>query len=135
VVWADLAPVLRATSLTGVRDTIPLNSCYVALARSDLEADRIAAWLNCTWIRAAARAAAVPAAGGCARYTSGTVGGLPLPPGVLVDRDLSTLTHSARNGGRVQAELDDLAARHLDLGASQRTALLGSLGRCPEYRG
>jgi hypothetical protein len=134
VVWADLARVLRAASLTD-QETIPLNSCYVALARSDEEAARIAAWLNCSWVRAAARAGAVPAAGGCARYTMGTVGALPLPPGVLADRDLSTLNHAARGGGPVQAELDDITARHLDLGASHRAALLGSLRRCAEHRG
>jgi hypothetical protein len=135
VVWADLARELRAASLTGLPDTIPLNSCYVAPARSEAEADRIAAWLNSSWLRAAARAGAVPAAGGCARYTAGTVGALPLPPGVLSDDDLSTLTHSARDGGRVQADLDDIAARHLDLGASHRAALLGSLGERAEDRG
>ncbi len=135
VVWADLARELRAASLTGLPDTIPLNSCYVAPASSDAEADRIAAWLNCSWLRAAARAGAVPAAGGCARYTASTVGALPLPPSVLSDDDLSTLTHSARNGGRVQADLDDIAAGHLDLGASQRAALLGALGGRAEDRG
>jgi hypothetical protein len=135
VVWADLARGLRAASLTGFPDIIPLNSCYVAPAKSDAEADRIAAWLNSSWIRAVARAGAVPAAGGCARYTAATVGALPLPPGVLSDGDLSTLTHSARNGGRVQADLDDIAARHLDLGGSQRAALLESLGGRAEDRG
>jgi hypothetical protein len=135
VVWADLARELRAASLAAMPDTIPLNSCYVAPANSDAEADRIAAWLNSSWLRAAARAGAVPAAGGCARYTASTVGALPLPPAVLSDDDLSTLTHSARNGGRVQADLDDIAARHLDLGAPHRTALLGSLGRGSEDRG
>jgi hypothetical protein len=54
---------------------------------------------------------------------------------VLSDDDLSTLTRSARNGGRVQADLDDIAARHLDLGPSQRAALLGSLTRRAEDRG
>jgi hypothetical protein len=135
VVWADLARQLRAASLTGLHDTIPLNSCYVAPARSDAEADRIAAWLNSSWLRVAARAGAVPAAGGCARYTAGTVGALPLPPGVLSDDDLSTLTRSGRIGGQVQADLDDIAARHLDLAASHRAALLGSLGGRADDRG
>ncbi len=135
VVWADLARELRAASLAAMPDTIPLNSCYVAPANSDAEADRIAAWLNSSWLRAAARAGAVPAAGGCARYTASTVGALPLPPAVLSDDDLSALTHSARNGGRVQADLDDIAARHLDLGAPHRAALLGSLGGGSEDRG
>jgi hypothetical protein len=107
----------------------------VAPARSDAEADRIAAWLNSSWLRVAARAGAVPAAGGCARYTAGTVGALPLPPGVLSDDDLSTLTRSGRIGGQVQADLDDIAARHLDLAASHRAALLGSLGGRADDRG
>ena len=135
VVWADLARGLRAASLTGLHDTIPLNSCYVALARSDAEADRIAAWLNSSWMRAAARAGAVPAAGGCARYSANTVGSLPLPAGVLADADLTTLAHSARNGGRVQVELDDVSARHLDLGPSHQAALLASLGTGADDRG
>ncbi|MBA3893011.1 MAG: hypothetical protein H0X69_04860, partial [Gemmatimonadales bacterium] len=135
IVWADLARELRAASLTGLPDTIPLNSCYVALAKTDAEADRVAAWLNSSWIRAAARARAMPAAGGCARYSAGTVGALPLPPSVLGDDDLSTLSHLARSGGRVQVELDDIAARHLGLGASQRAALLRSLPGGAENRG
>jgi hypothetical protein len=135
VVWADLSDGLRAASLAGLPDTIPLNSCYVALAGSDAEADRLAAWLNSSWLRAAARACAMPAAGGCARYTAATVGALPLPAAVLADDDLSTLNRSARDGGRVQAELDDLAARHLRLGPAHRAALLGSLDRRAEDRG
>ena len=135
VVWADLARELRAASLTGQADTIPLNSCYVALLKSDAEADRLAAWLNSSWLRAAARAGAVPAAGGCARYTANTVGALPLPEGVLADADLATLTCSARDGGRVQGDLDDIAARILGLSAAHRAALLGSLGRHSQDRG
>jgi hypothetical protein len=135
VAWADLAAGLRAVSLSGLPDIIPLNSCYVAQLPSDAQADRLAAWLNTSWIRAAARAGAVPAAGGCARYSAATVGALPLPVGVLTDDDLTTLARSARDGGRVQAELDDITARYLGLDASRRSALLGSLERGAEHRG
>jgi Eco57I restriction-modification methylase len=135
VVWADLARELRAVSLTGLGDTIPLNSCYVALLKTDAEADRLAAWLNSSWLRAAARAGAVPAAGGCGRYTVNTVGALPLPDRVLSDDDLCTLSRSARDGGRVQADIDDIAARYLDLDTAHRTALLASLGQRSENRG
>jgi N-6 DNA Methylase len=135
VVWADLARELRASSLSGLADVIPLNSCYVALVKSDPEADRLAAWLNSSWLRAAARAEAMPAAGGCARFSAGTVGALPLPPGILADGDFSTLTRSARDGGRVQDDLDDLAARHLGLSAAHRAALTEFLGRHPHHRG
>jgi hypothetical protein len=135
VIWADLARDLRAVSLAGRADTIPLNSCYVAPARSDAEADRIAAWLNSSWMRAAARAAAVPAAGGCARYTAATVGALPLPLTVLADADLLTIARRARTGRGVQTDLDDITAAHLDLDTSRRAALLRALGGSAEDRG
>jgi N-6 DNA Methylase len=135
VAWADLARVLRAVSLGAMSDTVPLNSCYVALARSDAEADRLTAWLNSSWIRAAVRAGAVPAAGGCSRYTAVTVGALPLPRGVLTDPDLSTVARLAAEGRQVQADLDDIAARHLSLNQSDRRTLLASLAGCAEDRG
>jgi hypothetical protein len=135
VVWADLARDLRAVSLADMPDTIPLNSCYVALARDDPEADRLAAWLNSSWLRAAARAGAVPAAGGCARYTAATVGALPLPASALADSDLSTLARLAAEGRRVQADLDDITARHLGLSEAHRRALLAALdGRAEDRR-
>lgn len=135
VVWADLARELKAVSLAGMADTVPLNSCYVAPTGSDAEADRIAAWLNSTWLRAAARAGAVPAAGGCARYTAATVGALPLPAGVLTDPGLLDITHRARQGARVQADLDDLTACHLDLDTAGRATLRRVLGSGTEDRG
>jgi hypothetical protein len=127
-VWADLAGELRAASLAGLADTIPLNSCYVAPLPSDAAADRLAAWLNSSWIRAAARAGAVPAAGGYVRFTAGTVGALPLPPAVLDDQELLTLSHAARAGNWLQSDLDDITARHLDLSNGHRATLLRSLG-------
>ena len=134
VVWADLASDLRAASLTGQPDTIPLNSCYVAVLRSDVEADRLAAWLNGSLLRAAARAGAMPAAGGCHRFSAAAVGAVPLPAGVLQDADLSTLAALAKAGKPVQADLDDATSRHLDLSPAHRTALLGSLDGAPHRR-
>jgi hypothetical protein len=115
-------------------DTVPLNSCYVALARSDPEAERLTAWLNSSWMRAAARVGAVPAAGGCSRYTAATVGALPLPASALADPDLSTIARLAGEGRRVQAELDDVVARHLALREVHRPALLAALDRRAEHR-
>jgi hypothetical protein len=135
VAWADLTRVLRAVSLAAMADTIPLNSCYVAVTRDDTEADRLAAWLNSSWIRAAARATAMQAAGGCSRYTAATVGALPLPVSALADSDLPALARLAAEGRHVQAELDDVAARHLSLERSQRTALLTALDGCTDDRG
>jgi len=134
VVWADLARVLRVVSLRAKPDTVPLNSCYVALASTDLEADRVAAWLNSSWLRAAARVGAVPAAGGCFRYTAATVGALPLPQSALADPDLSTIARLAASGRDVQKDLDDIAARHLSLSDVHRRALVTSLAGCAEDR-
>ena len=134
VAWADVARVLRAVSLRAMPDTVPLNSCYVAVADTDIEADRVAAWLNSSWLRAAALAAAVPAAGGCFRYTAATVGALPLPRSALADSDLSTIARLAAGGRGVQAELNDVAARHLNLSEVHRRALVASLARYAEDR-
>ncbi|HEU4681889.1 MAG TPA: N-6 DNA methylase [Gemmatimonadales bacterium] len=125
VVWADLARQLTAVSLTTAADLdhIPLNSCYVTSARSVAEADRLAAWLNSTWLRAAARLRAAPAAGGFARFNAGTVGTLPLPCGVCADPELARLTRAARLGAEVQDELDEVAAGHLNLSSGARRAL------------
>jgi hypothetical protein len=125
VVWADLARELTAVALSdpGDRDLIPLNSCYVAVAESKPVAERIAGWLNCSWIRVAARIGAVPAAGGFARFAGNTIGRLPLPHGVLRDTRLGALAVAARGGEAVQHDLDDLTAAHLGLCASDRDAL------------
>jgi hypothetical protein len=125
VVWADLGRRLTAVALTGARDAdcLPLNTCYVAPTATAAEAERLAAWLNSSWIRAAALLRAVPAAGGFRRYSAATVGGLPLPVSVLSDLRLSGVARAGRRGEPVQERLDDIAANHLGLTASDRTTL------------
>jgi len=127
VVWADLARRLTACQLTGRRDAglIPLNTCYVAAVRSACEAERLAAWLNSTWIRALAQIGAVPASGGCHRFSAGVVARLPLPAGVMDDAGLSAIARAGRRGESTQEALDDIAARHLGLSEADR----GALGR------
>jgi len=137
VVWADLARDLAATALTAPGDErlVPLNSCYVAPMESGHAAACLAAWLNSSWMRAAARAGAVPAASGFARFNAGTVGRLPLPPSALADTGLFALAEAGRRGEPIQGDLDDLTARHLDLSARDRGALLRFLaGRAPHRR-
>jgi hypothetical protein len=125
VVWADLARRLTAAALVGRHDAhlVPLNTCYVAPAHSALEARRLAAWLNATWLGACARASAVPAANDYARFTAALVGGLPLPATVLTCRILPELEAAGRRGERVQDDLDELTARHLALAPRARSAL------------
>jgi methylase of polypeptide subunit release factors len=125
VVWPDLARRLTAAALVGRRDArlVPLNTCYVAPTRSAVEAERVTAWLNASWLRAAARAGAVPAAGGFARFTAGVVGRLPLPSHVLACTALPELAAAGRRGEPIQDDLDELTARHLELSAGARSAL------------
>jgi hypothetical protein len=137
VVWADVARRLSAAALTGTADErlIPLNSCYVGPARDGAMARRIAAWLNATWIGAVARAGAVPASGGYARFSAATVGALPLPTTVLTDSRLDPLTRAGRAGARIQDDLDDLAAEHLGLAPGARELLRRVVAERPDHRG
>jgi hypothetical protein len=136
-VWADLARELTAAALIGPGDSgvIPLNSCYVASLPTAPAAEGLAAWLNSSWVRAAARIGAVPAASGFARFSGGTVGGLPLPAAALTDPLLATLGRAGREGKEVQGELDDVAARHLGLCPTARAALLRFVSGRAAHRG
>ncbi len=131
VVWADLARDLAAAPLTAPGDEwlVPLNTCYVARPDSKRAADCLSAWLNSSWMRAAALAGAVPAASGFARFTAGTVGRLPLTPAALADPELAALAEAGRRGHSIQGDLDDITAGHLGLTRSARAALLRFLAR------
>jgi hypothetical protein len=134
--WADLARRLTALALSGTEgaDRIPLNTCYVVAVPDAETAGRLAAWLNSTWIRAAARLVATPAAGGFARFGAQVVSGLPLPDAVLADADLDALARCGAAGEPAQSELDALTARHLGLGPAAQEALAGVDGVRSDHR-
>jgi hypothetical protein len=136
VVWADLGRQLTAVALAAEaeRDQIPLNTCYVIAAANVLTALRLTAWLNTTWIRAAARLAAPPAASGFARFTARVVGGLPLPDAVLTDSTLGDFAQAAALGSFLQAELDAHAARLLGLTPADAEALAAVARRADPRR-
>jgi Eco57I restriction-modification methylase len=125
VVWSDLARQLVAAALTTRTDLnqIPLNSCYVATMKSGVEAERLTACLNSTWLRAAARLGAVPAASGFARFNAQTIARLPLPGSALADSALTRLARKGRAGALVQEELDEAVAEHLGLSRDAQNAL------------
>lgn len=129
VVWADLARRLEAVPLADpcAASLVPLNTCYVVAARSSAEAGRLAAWLNCTWIRALAASAADPAAGNCRRFVARVVEGLPLPLSVLADRRLDPCVAAGRAGRLAQEDLDEACSRHLGLETRHRQALAASV--------
>jgi hypothetical protein len=136
VVWSDLGRRLTACALTGRRDRtlVPLNTCYVATTDSADEAERLAAWLNTSWVRALARIGAMPAAGGFRRFAATLVSGLPLPTGVLTDSSLSAIAIAGRRGKPVQEALDDTAAEHLGLSTRDRRTLARLVGHRAEDR-
>ena len=125
VVWSDLARKLVAAALTSRNDLqqIPLNSCYVATTKSVVEAERLTACLNSTWLRAAACLGAVPAASGFARFNAQTIARLPLPISVFGDSTLIRLAQEGRAGAPVQEELDEAMAGHLGLSSDAQNAL------------
>lgn len=90
VVWSDLAPTLRAAPLAD-SSPVPLNSCYVAAVHNETAMFALAAWLNGTAIGALARSVAEPAANDHARFAARAVGAVPLPTGILADRQLAHL--------------------------------------------
>ena len=124
VVWSDLALRLQAAALIGTDGArvVPLNTCYVVLAGCEDDALALAAWLNASWLRAAAALGADEARGGYRRFSARVVSGLPFPLAARRDPDLVAL---ARLGTRqvVQAELDARTAQLLDLGPGHRRAL------------
>ncbi|HQR17555.1 MAG TPA: N-6 DNA methylase [Gemmatimonadales bacterium] len=130
VIWPDLASRLEAACLTTDEEGqwVPLNTCYVVLCRLPTMAQSLSAWLNSTWIRAAARATADPASGGYARFNARVVGSVPLPSGVLHDSRFTDLAVRAAGGEAIQEELDALVGDCLNLCARDRRALAEVVG-------
>jgi methylase of polypeptide subunit release factors len=137
VIWSDLARRLAAVPLTAAHDAdlIPLNTCYLVALPDPASAMALAAWLNSTWLRAAARAAADPAASGFARFNARVVAALPLPEGVLRDSTLVGLGRRGVAGEPVQEEIDAYVAEYLQLPAPACEALVALGGGGPADRG
>ena len=137
LVWADLARALMAVALTGPASAglIPLNSCYLMALPDQTTTLALAAWLNSTWIRVAARAAADVAASGFARFNARVVAALPLPTAVPADRRLAQLAERGAAGESVQEEVDAIVAEHLALGAGTRAVLARAEGARAAPRG
>jgi hypothetical protein len=135
-VWSDLARQLVAAALTTRNDLhqIPLNSCYVATMKSVVEAERLTACLNSTWLRAAARLGAVPAASGFARFNAQTIARLPLPSSAFADSALTRLAQEGRAGALVQEELDEAVAGHLGLSSDAQNALRSVVDGAARHR-
>ena len=130
VVWPDLSPRLEAAGLVGPAEQrfVPLNTCYVVLCDDAESARALTAWLNSTWIRAAARATADRAGGGYARFNARAVGSVPLPRGVVSDFRLASLAERGAAGEDVQEAIDDLTRDWLGLGTRDTLVLSEMVG-------
>jgi hypothetical protein len=129
VTWSDLAPVLRAAALPD-RAMVPLNSCYLTTLPHETAMAALAAWLNAAPIGALARLVAEPAANNHARFGARAVGSVPLPPGVLEDKELATLGRASWSS-EVAAAIDARVAEWLELTLSEWEAIraVGPTGR------
>ena len=136
VVWADVARKLAAAALTTADDLlqVPLNSCYVIAVRSTVAAESLAACLNSTWLRAAARLSAVKAAGGYSRFNARTIADLPLPASATNDPVLSGLARQGRAGADVQELLDSQMAEHLGISRAAQNALRSAVDCADDRR-
>ncbi|HTS88181.1 MAG TPA: N-6 DNA methylase [Gemmatimonadales bacterium] len=137
VIWADIARQLTAAALVDAEGSrlVALNTCYVLPVPDRLTALTLSAWLNCTWVRALARAAADIASGGFARFNARVVASLPLPTAVLSDQRLARLADRAGRGEQVAKELDAITAQHLQLSAEERSLLARFVGADSADRG
>jgi hypothetical protein len=79
VVWADLGRSPRAALLPAHDRSVPLNSCYVAICRDEIDALALTALLNSPIAEAWLAPLAEPARGGYRRYLGWTMSLLPLP--------------------------------------------------------
>jgi hypothetical protein len=102
--------------------------------KSVVDAERLTACLNSTWLRAVARLGAVPAASGFARFNAQTIARLPLPSSAFADPALSRLAQEGRAGAPVQGELDEAVAEHLGLSRDAQNALRAVVDRAARHR-
>ena len=135
VIWRDLARTIAAAAMTGAgaRALVPLNTCYCARAGTAAEAHALAAWLNSTWIRGLARAAAPPAAGGFSRYSAATIEALPAPDDPA-EPVLAALGQEAAAGRDAQQRIDRRVAEMLGLTHADRDALAAAAGSAADRR-
>jgi hypothetical protein len=79
VVWADIGRSVRATMLAAGDPMVPLNTCYVARCRSEVDANALCALLNSMLVSAWLSVIAEQARGGYRRYLGWTISLLPIP--------------------------------------------------------
>jgi hypothetical protein len=79
VVWSDIGKAPKAAVIPKGNDAVPLNTCYVARCRDEIDAHLLAVILNSKLAASWAALLAEPARGGYHRFMGWTMSLLPLP--------------------------------------------------------
>ncbi len=79
VVWSDIGKVPKAVVVPRGNDAVPLNTCYVARCRDEVDAHMLAVILNSRLAASWLALLAEPARGGYLRFMGWTLSLLPLP--------------------------------------------------------
>lgn len=126
VVWGDIGRRPRALTLPAGDRTVPLNSCYVAIAPTDEDAFSLCALINSPLAAAWLNVIAEPARGGYRRYLGWTCARLPLPRDWAGARRLLAPLGAAGHAGRPPADDQLLRAScaAYDLAPGEIAALL-----------
>lgn len=126
VAWGDVGRTPRAVVLPPDADTVPMNSCYVVRAPSEVDADALATWLNAPLAAAWLGAIAEPARGGYHRFLGWTMARLPLPADWPDARSVLAGTGRDARRGRAPslAELHEISLRAFRIRASLVEPLL-----------
>jgi hypothetical protein len=98
VLWADLGRTPRATMIGAGNPLVPLNSCYAAMCRDEIDALALTTLLNSPLAVAWLSAIAEPARGSYRRFLGWTMSLLPLP------RDWSSVRQALAAAGRTATE-------------------------------
>jgi hypothetical protein len=114
VLWADLGRTPRATMVPAGNPLVPLNSCYVAICRDDVDALALTTLLNSPLVVSWLSAIAEPARGSYHRFLGWTMSLLPIPRHWERAREILAFP-----GGSVLAEAErpssmELLARSLE---------------------
>lgn len=104
LIWPDLATTLRVVPLSDPKP-LPLNSCYVMPLPDQRSMMLMAGWMRQRPIRALARLAAEPAAGGHARFGARVVAALPCPDEIWHEEALALAVTGEDDHGRIASRL------------------------------
>jgi type I restriction-modification system DNA methylase subunit len=125
VVWADMARRPRAVALdeTDARDSVPLNTCYVAALPDRENALALAVVMNSSWAAALTHAIGDEARGGYRRINARVAGQIPLPASARARAALADMSLEAHQRSVCQDDLDEAVADALCLSSRIRRAL------------